>query len=145
MVWPYHCIANTKGHDLEENIMGALCFYEASGGKVTRVFKGMDSLSEMYGVFACEYPEKRHANRALLRRAAGFDKIFIAGEAKSHCVLSTLKQLAACMEEKGKSLSAIRVLTDCMSAISGFEETTEREFDALAAKGVVFTDTKSNG
>jgi nicotinamidase-related amidase len=144
MVWPYHCVANTAGHGLEENIFNALCFYEASGGRVTRVFKGMDPLSEMYGVFACEYPEKRRANRALLRRAAAYGTVYIAGEAKSHCVLSTLRQLAAYMEEQGKSLSAIRVLNDCMSAIAGFEEATEREFNAFKEKGVVFTAAVDN-
>lgn len=144
MVWPYHCIANTWGHSLEQNVFDALCFYEAAGGKVTRVYKGADPLTEMYGVFISEYPEIKNKNIALLKKVSDYDTIFIAGEAKSHCVLSTVKQLADYMLGKGKPLHKIRLLTDCMSAIAGFEEYTAKALESLTEKGMKIADTKAS-
>lgn len=142
MVWPYHCIANTWGHSLEQNVFDALCFYEAAGGMVTRVYKGTDPLTEMYGVFKSEYPEDKNKNIALLKKISHYDTVYIAGEAKSHCVLSTVKQLTDYMQENGKPLHKIHLLSDCMSTIAGFEEQTAKAFEDFEKKGMKITDTK---
>ena len=48
----------------------------------------------MYGIIRPEYSTHDSTNTKLLEKIAEFDKIIIAGEAKSHCVLESIKQSA---------------------------------------------------
>ena len=58
-----------------------------------------------------------------------FDKIVIAGEAKSHCVLETIRQILEHYQNDIITTQKIYILEDCMSNIPGFEDATELEFE----------------
>ena len=47
------------------------------------------------------------------------DRLVIAGQASSHCVKSTIEDLAAWIEERDRGLARrVYVLEDCMSAVA---------------------------
>ena len=132
-IWPYHCLKGTIGQSLE--CMFSNLIYFVSTAKripITCVIKGEDPLSEMYGIFKPEYSKTACINTRLLESIACYQKVYIAGEASSHCVLESVKQIAEFYKDDKKITSGINVLTDCMSPIPGFEAGTEREFQALA-------------
>ena len=56
-------------------------------------------------------------NTGLVEKLRTFDEIIVAGEAKSHCVATTVKQMLT-IENTGKKLV---ILEDCMSDVTGFE------------------------
>ena len=61
---------------------------------LTKIQKGQYPHSEMYGIIKPEYSLHDHTNLDLLQEIATYDKIVIAGEAKSHCVLEVFAKFA---------------------------------------------------
>jgi len=68
------------------------------------------------------------------------DRIYIAGEAKSHCVLETARQLVAYVGDDPETLRRIHLLRDCMSAVAhpsiDFDALAEAKFAQMAQRGV---------
>ena len=135
MIWPYHCIKGTIGHSLECMFSNLIYFFStAKRIRITSVMKGEDPLSEMYGIFKPEYSKTSYINTELLKSIERYRKVYIAGEASSHCVLESVKQIAEFYSDDKNITSRVHILTDCMSPIRGFESDTDREFLALAEK-----------
>lgn len=134
-IWPYHCIQGTAGCALENQFANMVYFHSvAKKTVVQRIVKGQDPLSEMYGVIKPEYDTKGYINLDFLNKLEDYDKIVIAGEAKSHCVLESMKQILAYYETRAEITRKLYVLEDCMSSINGFEDTTDRIFEDFRRK-----------
>jgi nicotinamidase-related amidase len=101
---------------------------------VQRLVKGQDPLSEMYGVIKPEYDTKGYINLDFLNKLEQYDKIVIAGEAKSHCVLESIQQILEYYETRPEITKKIYILEDCMSPIPGFEDVTDKAFETLKQK-----------
>ena len=129
-IWPYHCLIGTTGAAIEPSL--AKVVYEHDN---LFLQKGMDLNTEMYGIIKPEY-DTGYINLDMLEEIQKYNEVYIAGEAKSHCVLETIKQLVEYFSEDKNTLEKIIVLQDCMSSIPGFEETTEKELNELASKGI---------
>lgn len=131
-IWPYHCIEGTLGAQLENQFTNMLYFHAASRKTApTLIYKGQNPNTEMYGIIKAEYDKDRYVNQTVLDAISGYDSIYIAGEAASHCVLSSLIQILEYFGDNKKVTSKIIVLEDCMSPIGGFETSTKEQFDAL--------------
>jgi len=145
IIWPYHCILGTFGHNIEANLENMLSYFSlVTKNTVEKITKGSNALSEMYGIFKQEYSEINTEINPMLAKAYGkYENIIIAGEAKSHCVLETVKQMCEFYTYDHFN-SNIFILEDCMSSITGFEEKTKKEFQLLVRKyNVVLTNTKT--
>lgn len=130
VVWSYHCIQGTNGCALENQFANMVYFHSvAKKTVVKRLVKGTDPLSEMYGIIKPEYDTKNYINLDFLNQLESYDKIVIAGEAKSHCVLETIKQILEHFTGRTEITSKIYILSDCMSSIPGFEQVTEDTFN----------------
>ncbi|MED4072653.1 hypothetical protein [Priestia endophytica] len=132
-IWNYHCIKGTEGASLEGQFANMI-HYHSSVHKtpIEKIVKGENPLSEMYGIIKSEHAEKDDTNYSFLNRLKEYDKIIIAGEAKSHCVLESIKQITHYYRNDDNLTSNIIVLQDCMSSIQGFEEETEKEYAHIA-------------
>jgi len=129
-IWTYHCIEGTFGAALEGQFANMVYFHSVAKKTVTqRLVKGQDPLSEMYGIIKPEYDKKGYVNIDFLNALEKYDKIIIGGEAKSHCVLESVRQILEFYEDKPEITSKIYILEDCMSSIPGFEDATETTFD----------------
>jgi nicotinamidase-related amidase len=136
VIWPEHCIMGTKGAAIVHNIMDAVINWARSGKYFYMVRKGSNPLTEHFGVFRANVPipgkPETQKNKQLLNDLNEFSEIFIAGEAKSHCVANTLKQLF----DYPYLLRKITVLENCMSNIQGFEEVSDTIFEEAKRLGV---------
>lgn len=134
-IWPFHCIEGTFGAALEGQFSNMIHFHSiAKQSPIHKIVKGKDPLSEMYGIIKPEYDKNNDVNIELLEMLKGYDKLIFAGEAKSHCVLESLRQILEHYKEDVSLTSRIYLLDDCMSSILGFEEATEKalnEFKSL--------------
>jgi nicotinamidase-related amidase len=131
-IWPYHCIKGTFGVSLEGQFAQLAYLHSIMRDyELKTVVKGEDPLSEMYGIIQPEYSEKDLVRRDILEEIANYDKVIVAGEAKSHCVLETMNQIVTHLKDNRSLLENIYVLTDCMSSIPGYEEDTEKAFQQL--------------
>lgn len=136
VIWTYHCLQGTFGNALENQISNMVYFHSAVRNSTPiRLVKGQDPLSEMYGIIKAEFDPKNIVNTEFLNKLLGYDKIVIAGEAKSHCVSESIKQILEFFEEeKPKKLQGMYILEDCMSNIPGFEDESEADFKNFKEK-----------
>ena len=135
VVWSYHCIQGTTGCALENQFANMIYFHSvAKKSVVQRLVKGQDPLSEMYGVIKPEYDTNGYINLDFLNKIDKFDKVIIGGEAKSHCVMESIKQILEHYETRPEVTKKIYILDDCMSIIPGFEDATAQAFDEFKTK-----------
>lgn len=122
VIWPEHCIAGSVGAAITDVLMDELKNWERKTGTHFQVIeKGLNPMTEMFGVFRANIPDSNdkstQENKELIAQISAFDKIIVAGEAKSHCVANSIKQLFAYTDIMKKML----ILEDCMSDVTGFE------------------------
>jgi nicotinamidase-related amidase len=134
-IWPYHCLQGTAGCALDNQFSNMLYFYAiAKKTTVETIVKGTYPLSEMYGIIKPEYSKKDLINVDFLNSIENYDKIVIGGEAKSHCVLESIKQILVHYGNRPEITSKIYILEDCMSIIPGYEKQTEDAFNEFKMK-----------
>lgn len=144
IVWPEHCIAGTRGAALHDTISEAVIrWVHRVGRNYKTVTKGLHPYTEHFGAFRAQLPvhgaPETELNTSLLDSLKRFDKIIVAGEARSHCVATSLAQI---MRYAPGLVSKLIVLTDCMSDVSGLGHLAEPIYTQALADGVKFT--KSN-
>jgi len=130
VVWSYHCLEGTSGCALENQFSNIMYFHSvAKKSIVDRLVKGKAYTTEMYGIIKPEYDPKNYINIEFLNKLARYDKIIIAGQAKSHCVLESVQQILEHFTNQPDITRKITVLEDCMSSIPSFEDATEQAFE----------------
>lgn len=134
-IWPYHCLEGTNGVEFESQFMN-LVYFHAVARRSTPVIleKGQDPLSEMYGAFYREDGVASETNRAFLDGMPGYNKIYVAGQALSHCVLDTLKHILEHHADNRAFTESIHLLTDCSSPIPGTEALTDTAIGELVKR-----------
>lgn len=131
MIWPAHCVVGSYGFNIQSDVQSAVSEWELSNpmNVSRRVIKGMNPLTEQYSAIKAEVPvlsdESTLFNFKLVNSLVAGDSLYVAGEASSHCVKHTMLDIYAAIPKE--ALSSIYLLTDCMSPVSGFEE-SEAEF-----------------
>ena len=119
-VWPPHCLIGTWGHNVHAGLNDALQKWsEEEDAIVDYMMKGTNPWTEHYGVLMAEVPDPNDPstglNTAFLNRLAEADIVLLAGEASSHCVLKTVKQIAGNIGVQ--HLKKFHLLRDCMSPV----------------------------
>ncbi|WP_284645120.1 hypothetical protein [Paenibacillus silviterrae] len=134
MIWTYHCLQGSAGAALEGTIQQAVTEHALATQTNPYVLtKGLDRVSEMYGIVHPEHNPHGLTHRELLDEIALYDRTIIAGEAASHCVLTSVRQICEGLADL-ELTKRITVLTDCMSPIAGFEEQMTAGFAELERK-----------
>lgn len=145
-IWPPHCIIGTWGQMLMPEISEAI-FYHALARTTNPIFieKGTTALTEYYGIFFPEVPIANHhqveLNAKLFDLLAAHDRIYFAGQARSHCILESLKQLSKhCKESNVNFFNNVYLLDDCCSVIKhptvDFSASSKAEFELLKKQGL---------
>lgn len=139
-IWPYHCISGTDGATLENEFAKMVYFHCVARKSVNHMIqKGTDPYSEMYGIIKPEYSKKNFLNTPVLTAIEKFDEVYIVGEAASHCLMESVKQIAEHFRSRPEVTQKITVLEDCTSPITGYEADTATAFaDFKSTYGINF-------
>lgn len=134
MIWPYHTMLGTPGHAIVPPLYEAMVYHSAARKQDLKlVMKGMLAGSEFYSMLEPEIPASGDPstgfNHEFVDWLDGFDEIYVAGQAKSHCVLETLASLIRRQEEYPGLLERVYLLEDCTSSVAH----PEIDFEAVAA------------
>ena len=150
MIWPYHVLLGGLGNMLDPELWSAVMWHSlACQSQPTWIQKGTVPQTEHYSairpeILVPEHPDggKNEAFLASLRQA---DKVFIAGEASSHCVLETLQDIVNEFGTTPTSLQKFYVLEDCMSPVQhpavDFATLTKQKFAEFAQQGLRFINS----
>lgn len=130
MIWPYHTLLATPGHNLTPALYEAVTYHAAARTSAPRfITKGELPQTEYYSLFEPEVKVPQDArgqpNQQLLDDLASFDLIYVAGQARSHCVLESIGSIA---HHRPDLLPRVRLLEDCTSSV----QHPSIDFDALA-------------
>lgn len=123
-IWPYHALLGGASHALVPALMEAALFH-AVARRTDTVFeiKGRSAVTENYSVLS---PEVRRLggravgefNTGLFDLLMGHDRVYVFGQAKSHCVRATLLDLVEeCRRRDPTLLRRVYVLEDAMSPV----------------------------
>ncbi|MGL4332199.1 MAG: hypothetical protein ACRCZQ_09760 [Bacteroidales bacterium] len=121
IIWPEHCITGSEGEAIVPELMNEVENWARKGNHFEIFRKGEYPYTEHFGALRAnvvvEDEKTTHLNKKLIERLESFDVIYVAGEAKSHCVATTIKQM---LEINGLAAKIV-ILEDCMSDVAGFE------------------------
>ncbi len=141
MIWPFHCMEGTAGRALLPALSEAIMYHSgARTAQPTYLTKGTIAHTEFYSVVEPEVKYAKHPegglNTRFLEVVASFDLIYVAGEARSHCVLATMNSVLRYFTSQPDVIAKLRFLDDCTSSIPGFEQSTEQRLGEMAAQGM---------
>lgn len=139
MVWPVHCQLGSWGHGIHYAVLGSLERWQRQRLRaVTSVIKGTNPYTEHYSALQAEIPDpadpSTQLNTHLIDRISAAERVIIAGEASSHCVAYTVRDLF--LHLPAKNLESFVLLTDCMSPVSGFEIQHAEFLEEARSRGV---------
>lgn len=144
MIWPFHCMDTTPGIGLVPPLYEAIIFHSAARHTQPYVVhKGQIPQTEFYSPLRPEVDVSSvpggTINTPVLDVLASHEEIWIAGEAKSHCVLNGMKTLVEYFgQDQPEVLRRIKFLIDCTSSVQhpavDFEAIAETELNAMSAK-----------
>jgi len=125
-LWPPHCLLGSDGHALAGVVQEARLFHSYVRGAQSWVeVKGGNALTENYSVLRPEVLTRfdgaplAQRNAAFLKTLLSSDAVFIAGQAASHCVKSTIDDLLDEILAQDAALARkVYILRDCMSAVA---------------------------
>ncbi len=145
MIWPYHTLIGTPGHTLTPALYEAIAYHSAACQKQPLFLqKGTIPETEFYSILEPEVKMPDHAagglNVEFLDTLATYDRVYVAGEAKSHCVLETIASIMRYFAEQPEMIAKFRVLEDCMASVAhptiNFEAMAMNEFSRYATQGL---------
>ena len=142
MIWPTHCEIGTWGHNMHADILAACNVWEQHVGRPTaKVLKGDNPYTEHYSALIAEVPDSQDTrtqlNQPLLDSLMAADTLLVAGEAGSHCVKATMEHYAQYVD--AELMKRVVLLTDCMSPITGFEESYEAFLTDMRQRGALLS------
>lgn len=146
VVWPEHCLIGSWGHNVHGAVKGAVDRWARKNLKLANyVVKGTNPTTEHYSAVRAEVPDPNdpgtELNRQLIDALREADIVIIAGEALSHCVASTVRDIADALGPKGTE--KLVLLTDCTSSVGGFEKLGTDFMADLKGRGMQTADSKT--
>jgi nicotinamidase/pyrazinamidase len=139
MVWPQHCEIGSWGQSVHPDVFAACQAWEATQlSIVNTVCKGSNPWTEHFSAIKAEVPDpsddETQLNAGLLAQLREADRVFIVGEAGSHCVKATTEHI---VEHFAPADPAKLVLvSDCMSPVAGFAAQYQDFVAAMRKRGV---------
>ena len=158
-IWPYHTLLGGVSHALVPALMEAAMFHALVRQAQTHFeTKGTHAMTENYSVLAPEVRELGGKsvgtfNAAFFKMLMEFDRVYVFGQAKSHCVLSTLRDMQQHIAGTDPSLmDKIWILEDATSPVPAppinplppaldFPRVAEKAFEELKAAGMHIVKT----
>lgn len=120
-IWPVHCLIGSEGYSIHSKLFKSLTKWESENlGMVNKVTKGSNFKTEHFSAIKAEVPcpedPSTHINTDLITTLEEADQIVIAGEALSHCLANTVKDIADNFSDPSIVKKMI-LLEDCTSPV----------------------------
>jgi nicotinamidase-related amidase len=145
MIWPYHTLIGTQGHNITPALYEAIAYHSAARRvKPEFITKGIIAKTEYYSLLEpevkVEEDPRGSLNEDFLDRLLSFDAIYVAGQAKSHCVLETITSIVNRYGDRREIIEKFHVLMDCTSSVQhpeiDFEAIAQEAYRAFEKKGL---------
>ncbi|WP_256384442.1 hypothetical protein [Photobacterium toruni] len=144
IIWPTHCVIDSIGHTIVAPIQAAIDAWEKQTALLQRTLsKGENPHTEHYGGCEAEYPLhddiKTQFDPQLTTLVLQSDRVFISGQALSHCVASTVEQMVDKLSPA--NINKLTILIDTTSPVAGFEQQAQAFIERMVTLGVNIANT----
>ncbi len=139
-IWPPHCLIGGPGSNVVSGLFEVFAEWEEKRlGIVDYVTKGSNPWTEHYSAVQADVPDPRDPgtmiNTAFVKTLEEADIIVLAGEAGSHCLANTVRDVAANFGSEDY-IKKMVLLEDATSPVPGFEDLQEAFVKDLSARGM---------
>lgn len=163
VIAPEHCLIGTTGHSIVPSINNAVQKWtEVTGKQVHYVMKGTNCMTEMYSALSADVPvgsdASTYADNELIANLYGGDRVLVCGQALSHSVNYTVRDMIRLFRMYQRQFSKkavpesndsevdvakkIFLLSDCSSTLRGFENQTNNFLSYLREEGANVVSVK---
>ena len=138
-IWPPHCLIGTWGHNVMPVVAKALrAWEEAKFARVDYVIKGHNPWTEHYSAVQADVPDPAdpgtQINRRLIQVLENADVVALSGQALSHCVANTVRDIA---DQFGQaSIRKLVLIEDTSSPVPGFEALARQFVTDMRQRGM---------
>jgi len=144
-IWPPHCLIGSAGHCVTPELREALLGWERRRfAMVDYVTKGSNPWTEHYSAVVADVPDPTdpgtQINTRFLQTLADADLVAIAGEAGSHCLANTVRDIARNFADDSY-VRRLVLLEDATSPVPGFEPFQADFIREMQARGMQVTTT----
>lgn len=145
VIWPPHCLIGTVGHAVVAPLQDALLRWSQSRyATVNYVTKGSNPYTEHFGCVRAEVPDPNdpgtQLNTDFLRMLNDADEILVSGEALSHCVCHSFRDMANEFADDSFIKKCV-LLTDASSPVPGFETQAQDFVTEMTLRGMKLSTT----
>lgn len=147
VIWPLHCLIGSWGACIVPELLDAIHEWESMIAKTNYVTKGSNIFTEHFSGIKAEVPDPddptTQINTGLIQTLEEADIIAFTGEALSHCVANTGRDIADCFSDP-KYVQKITLLTDASSNVVGEVDFTfmgDAFIQEMVAKGMKTSTT----
>jgi len=147
VIWPYHCLIGTPGWNMNKQIMASIHQWERDTYRIYKpITKGSNFKTEHYSAVKAEVevPEDvttQLNDKGLIKPLEQADVIAICGQARSHCVANTVRDIMANFSDPSY-IKKLYILEDAMSDVATFEHLGDTFFEDFLKAGGNITTTK---
>jgi nicotinamidase-related amidase len=142
-IWPMHCLIGSDGYRVVPQLFGALVDWEVkNNAAVDYVSKGSNYFAEHFGAVMAEVPDPEdpstQLNNGFIETLMEADIILLAGEARSHCLANTVRDIAnpAIFAQGDDFIKKCVLLEDCTSDVPGFDALGVAFVNDMKARGM---------
>jgi nicotinamidase-related amidase len=144
-VWPEHCIIGDEGHNLNPVLAAAIHEWEEKRYAIANfVTKGSNPWTEHFSAVKAEVPDPEdpstQINRRLIETLEQADIVAWVGEALSHCLANTFRDVVANFSDPS-FIRKMWLCTDASSNVPGFEKYGDDFVAEMKTKGMNTTTT----
>lgn len=137
-IWPPHCLIGTWGHNIVDPVAKAFNEWESEFASVDYVTKGSNFWTEHYSAVQADVPDPQDPgtmlNTKLIQTLQEADIIALSGQALSHCVANTIRDIANNFGED--NIKKFVLLIDTTSPVPSFEKMGEDFLTEMKGRGM---------
>lgn len=145
-IWPPHCLIGSRGHTVVPELHAALEEWEQRRfAMVDYVTKGSNPWTEHYSAVCADVPDPgdpgTQINTRFIRTLQEADVVALAGEAGSHCLANTVRDIADNFGDDD-AIRRLVLLEDATSPVPGFEALQSDFLTAMRGRGMQVATTQ---
>ncbi len=138
-IWPPHCLIGSPGYCVCEELYPSLVEWEKTNIEIVNyVTKGSNWMTEHYSAVQADVPDPTDPttmlNTELINALQKSDFIILTGEALSHCVANTVRDIADNFGDD--NIKKLILFDDCTSNVPGFENLGNDFVDEMKKRGM---------